>query len=44
MKMSPQFLVPTLIATTVAAAIATLSWYFGSKCWQPKPLGATTAA
>ena len=44
MKMTTKFLVPTLIATTVAAAIATLSWYFGSKCRQPQPLGAATAA
>ena len=44
MKMTPKFLIPTLIATTVAAAIATLSWYFGNKYRQPRPLGATTAA
>ena len=36
----PQFLVPTLSATTGAAAVATLTWCFGGKRRQPKPMGA----
>ena len=43
MKKNTKFLVPTLIATTVAAAVATLSWYFGGKRCQPKPMGAAAA-
>jgi len=43
MKKHPKFLVPSLIATTVAAAVAALTWYFGGKRRQPKPLGAAAA-
>jgi len=40
MKNKPKFLVPALVATSVAAALATLSWYFGGKRRQPKQLEA----
>ena len=43
MKKNTRFLVPTLIATTVAAAVATLAWQFGGKRRQPEPMGAATA-
>ena len=43
MKKNPKFLVPTLLATTVAAAVATLTWYFGGKRRQPKPMGTAAA-
>lgn len=43
MKKNTKLLVPTLIATTVAAAVATLTWYFGGKRYQLKPLGAAAA-
>lgn len=41
---TPKFLAPTLIATTVAAAVAALAWYFGSDRRLPKPLGSAAAA
>lgn len=43
MKKNIKFLVPTLIATTVAAAVATLTWYSGGNRRQPKPMGTAAA-
>ena len=43
MKQNTKFLVPTLIASTVAAAVAALAWYFGGMRRQPKPMGAAAA-
>ena len=40
MKKNPKFLAIIVIATTIAAAIATSTRCFGGKRRQPKPMGA----